>query len=222
MVSHSKRLTRRTTIAGLFLGTIYIVPHARGQSTSPYVRLYAPQGMSVEIPRNWVLLSTKTRMTLEAGAYAVLRLAQQDVVQSDLPIAANLFADDGKTTIALMNVKVYPTQDVTQQEALKLTDRELRDYDSYLRSELQAVAPHSGFQLLRWDGTRRLAVNGTVVLATQYLRSPVAGLNDPFLVSLARVHDASRSFTLTVSYVDRYAPLLARICQYITASLKRA
>lgn len=186
-------------------------------AANPFIRVRIAHGVSLDMPRNWVVLAGNTRITIDAWVAARIK----ENTRSDLTFAANLY-DNHQSVIALLNVRFYPEQTVTQAEIQAATNADINEMDIYMRDEMLKAARLSGFSMLRWNGLRRINVNGISVLAYGYRRSamPQAENRSPFNVTYYRVLNRHRSFTLTVSYREDQAALVAPICDAILASLR--
>lgn len=197
------------------IGSI-ILCAAQAQPQS-YVRVHLPRNVSIELPRNWVVISNNQRTTLDAAVVARQGNAGIADFRSELAFAANYYDDSGKTA-GIVNVRYYPEQTVTQADARNASAAEVRELDALLQQELQKGIALSGNRLLAWQGTSKNSINGLIVFLSTYRRSSP---NGTFQVRLVRVLDAGRSFTLTVSYREDHAYFLQPISDYVIRSLKR-
>lgn len=180
--------------------------------------LQLPHGVSVELPRNWIVLSSNSRMTVDTAAEAMSRAAGNYEV-SELPFAANLYDDTGKT-IALFNIRYYPEMDISQSEVISMNRADIDQIDVELREVMQQSAASYGFRIVSWEGTRLVRLNGIATLITGYRREvpdqPVSRVN------LVRVFNGSRSFTATVSYHEKKQSMLRPVVEYIIASVRQS
>src|SRR2546423_1498555 len=101
----------------VLVASILIFVTASVGANSNFVKILLPHNVSIEIPRNWRILSDNTRMTLDSFVEA-LDLGN---ISSDLGFAANLYDDAGKT-MALVNVRYYP-DNTTQQSDIETFDQ---------------------------------------------------------------------------------------------------
>jgi len=185
------------------------------KATDPWTLLRLSNGLSFELPRNWVVLSGSQRITLDAAAVA---MAPIDITTS-LPFAANLYDESGRT-IAIMNVRIYPEMDISQSEVSSLSVAEVAEFDSILKQEMIPGMAANGLTVTEWLGTKLLRVGEFATLVTEYKRVAVRG-DGIFVVRLFRVFDESRSFTLTVSYLQSGEVFLRPITDYISRSVER-
>lgn len=186
-----------------------------GQAT--YVRVRLPHNVSLDLPRNWTVLRDSQRITLDATNIAMLHGVVEVDLTSDLAFASNYFDELGKTAAAL-NIRYYPDSDITQAEVKALGEAELKQFDKLMRPELEKGVVASGSRIEQWQGTSRKDITGAVALVTSYRRGGPTGR---FQVTLVRVLDGSKSFTITTSYRTDQAQMLRPITQYIVQSISR-
>jgi hypothetical protein len=196
------------------------IPHVAVAQPQTYVAIRLPKNVSIELPRNWVVISNNQRITLDAAVIAREYLQQQKAVadfRSDLAFAANYYDDDGKTA-GIVNVRYYPDRSVTQSEIRSISADGIRQIDLALQGEVQRGIVTSGNRLLAWQGTSKQEINNSVALVSDYRRSSE---NGAFRVRLIRVLDAGQSFTLTISYREDQANFLQPISDRVIKSLRR-
>lgn len=181
-----------------------------------YVRLNLPKGVSVELPRNWVAVSGNTRQTLDAAVEAMTSTVDQP--QSELPFAANLY-DDGGKAIAIFNIRYYPAMDISQDDVRESTRADIDAFDEELHASMDQSMSGAGMRVLTWLGTRRIAAGSKTVLLSEYRRAGLKG-SSPFHVTLFRVLDTSKSFTITYSYDEALAILLKPIGDRVISSVQ--
>lgn len=157
------------------------------------------RGVSIEIPKEWSVLSGGRKKDLDTVVNSKLSASANSFQElSDLSFAANLF-DDNHKTIAILNVRYYPEEEIAQEDVLAATPEEIIEVDTMLRSGITESGKAAGFIVKTWLGTRKVDINGVLVLLTEYCKiSEIQG--DEFRVRLVRVLSGENSFTLTVSY----------------------
>jgi hypothetical protein len=141
-----------------------------------------------------------------------------------LSFAANLYDTNGAVA-AMMNVRRYPTETISQgdiaeitgtsdeiQELVSLVDRSARDA---LKEEL----PKQGIKLLGWLGTKLDRLDAKTVFVTTYRRLS-NHTQAVFVVRLVRIFDASRSFTLTLSHREDLGGDILNIMNGIQQSMR--
>jgi hypothetical protein len=182
------------------------------------VSVSLPRGVSLSLPRSWVVLSDSARIALDTWAGSQVDLSRT-TGSSDLSFAANLFAPDGQT-IALVNVRYYPQMTATQNDVTVLTDSDVLYFDSLLRAEIGPGLAKAGMPLIEWRGTHRRAINGLRTFVTEYRRR---AKDDATLwrARLVRVARGPRSFTVTLSYHENHEHLRS-VIDIITGSIRVA
>ncbi len=184
---------------------------ARAENVIETINL--PEGVSISMPRNWIILSDNQRITVQAFLEAATHSPERT---SEYPFAANFYNDRGRT-IALLNVRYYPKAEVSQENARNGTAEEIREIDEILKANTTKGIVAAGYSVVSWGGTRKVEINGITALISEYRRGDPDG---PFRVRLVRVFAGPRSFTLTVSYLESAAAVLEPITDRIVESLR--
>ena len=192
----------------LFAGTISI-------ADSNYKTISLPKGVSIDLPINWQVMSNNERITLDAYVETLF-----DPLDSEFPFAANYYNDNDEID-ALMNIRYYPREVVTQENVINMfTPDVLREMDDVLYKGIMLAMPKANLKMLSWNGTKKKLIKDTVALVTDYRR--YEGLSKSNArVRLVRVLNGNKSFTLTVSYADnkKSSSMLERITNRIIESL---
>ena len=180
-----------------------------------YVHFKLTNGISFDLPKNWRVIDTNTRTTLDASVVARYPVK----IHSSLPFAANLYNSNNQT-IGIMNIRVYPTMDVSQNEVINLNSSSLNEFNKQLRSSISNAVKLAGGQLIEWYGTEKVQIKQKVYLLTKYKRRSALDRNKYFKVSLLRLLDRNSSFTLTTSYDESNEFLLKPITNVIINSIE--
>jgi hypothetical protein len=184
--------------------------------TRNFVTVSLPRGVTVELPKNWIALTPNSRTTVDTAAEALSKRSDT-YINSELPFAANLYDDFGKT-IAIFNIRYYPDLDITQQDVLTASEDDILQIDQDLRDSMSQSASATGFTILTWGGTRKVQLNGNIVLVTEYRRSFP---NQPsFRVRLVRMLNGEKSFTITISYQEKLGVILAPVTDYCISTIR--
>lgn len=207
-------ISRSACIASLFGLALWLLA-LPSWSASNFVRVPLGKGASIEVPRNWIVLSANQRVTLDTFVEA----KGYRRTESTLNFAANLYDDQGKTA-ALVNVRFYPDNPLTQAEARQATPSDLREFDIEMKKAVEAPLKAMGVEMTRWFGSRMQVINGLYVLVHEHQHSGVRD-NGPTRVRGLRVWRSPRSFTVTLTYRERDATLLLPIVDYMTSSLRQ-
>mgnify|MGYP001345495821 CR=1 FL=1 len=182
---------------------------------SPFVSIKLQNGISFELPRNWKVIDLNTRTTLDASVAARSPID----INSALPFAANLY-NSRNQTISMVNVRIYPNIDVYQQDVKKLSRSEILEFDNSLEKNVTMGVELSGSTLTNWYGTEIMKIGDKVYLLSKYRRRSGINKNNFFRVSLLRLLDGKKSFTLTLSYEETEEYFLKPIIVYIIKSVK--
>lgn len=183
-----------------------------------FIPILLPNGVRIEVPRNWVVLSSNARITIDAAVQSRNEPFGVFDASSELNFAANYFDETGQTA-ALMNIRYYPDFDISQADVRDMRPSDIQELDDVLRQAVVSSSQINGFSILTWNGTAKRVINGNTVFVTEYKRSPTKGSSN-FVLRLVRVFNGSRSFTLTVSYNDDQGYLLRPICDRVISSLR--
>lgn len=211
MTSWTRQSFFNLLLSGLVLA--FVVSPAWGASN--FIRVPLGKGASIEIPKNWVVLSGNQRTTIDTFVEA----KGYRQTESTLSFAANLYDDRGKT-IALVNARFYPDNPITQAEARQVTSTDLKEIDAEMRKVAEAPLKAMGVRMLNWYGSKMQVINGLYVLVHEHQHSG-AGDAGVTRVRGLRVWRSPRSFTVTLSYRERDATMLLPIVDYMTKSLRQ-
>ena len=207
--------TPSLVVAVLLLGASMIA-----WATGNFATVTLPKGVSIELPKNWVVLSSNQRITLDTVVESGLDLSGVQQEASELPFAANYYDDHGKT-IGILNVRYYPQLDLSQAYARSATNQDVKELDATLKENMSKEMKAFGMSIAWWGGTSKTEINGITAFVTVYRRAALTGSGD-FRVRLVRVLAGDRSFTLTVSYLESASMILRPITDRIISSLRFA
>ena len=210
------------TVMFVTLATNITVAHA----TDNFATVSLPKGVSIELPKNWIVLSGNQRITLDSAVESGLDLSGIEQEVSELPFAANYYDDKGNT-LGILNVRYYPQLELTQTDAQVANAQDVKDLDAVLRENM--ILSMKAFNMIpsmkafnmkvnSWAGTEKTSINGITVFLTEYRRQALKGSGE-FRVRLVRVFAGDKSFTLTVSYHEATSFLLKPITDRIINSL---
>lgn len=208
-------LLRSLVIVVLLLGASMVA-----KATGNFATVTLPRGVTIDLPKNWVVLSNNQRITLDTFVESGLDLSGTAQVPSELPFAANYY-DDHRNTIAILNIRYYPQFDLSQSDARNATSLDVQELDSALKENMLKEMKAFGMSITSWIGTSKTEISGITAFVTEYRRASLKGAGD-FRVRLVRVFADDRSFTLTVSYLESASMVLRPITDRIIGSLKFA
>jgi hypothetical protein len=195
---------KRITLFLIMLITVVgSVSHSAYAGTN-FVVIRLPNGVSVEIPRNWQVTTNDERITLDTTVESQLDLSNLPRAASDLVFVAGYFDDVGDK--AKISVRYYPNMKVTQSTVRQASPEEIRElFDNAQKQIIYEAFKASGDTILHWGGTRKQVFAERIAIVTEYRRAPISGEQGSFNVRIIRILDGSRTFTLTVSYNESYA-----------------
>ena len=175
-------------ISRIWINIIILVSMLAGHgvtyATDDLVRFSFPEGVSLDLPKNWVVFSDSQRNSSEATAA--------------LAFAANYY-DDNNNALGVVNIKYYPQIWLTQADVRSFSAQDVIDFDALLKEIMIPSMRAANISLTSWIGTQKTNVNGITALVTEYKRKSFKGSGE-FRVRLIRVLAADKSFTLTISY----------------------
>lgn len=203
--------------SGLLIGFLALLLLNSAHATDNFVNIKLPKGVSIELPKNWVVISKDQRITLDTMVESGLDLEGIDQEKSNLPFAANYYKN-GKT-IGIINNRYYSNLDLTQNDARQATIQDIKELDTALKESMVKSMKVFGMTILSWEGTKKTTINGITAFVTEYHRKALKGTG-VFRVRLVRVFAGKKSFTLTVSYSENEAFFLKIITDRIISSLK--
>lgn len=215
---HQMTQIKRLCISAL-AAVLLLAAHGIASATDNFARVKLSKGVSIEIPKNWVVLSSNQRITLDSAVKSGLDLDLSGIKRegSELPFAANYYDDKGNT-LGIMNVRYYPQLDLTQADAQSANSQDVRELDAALKEGMIPSMKAFNMKVTSWAGTQKSIINGITVFITEYQRKSLNESGD-FRVRLIRVWAADKSFTVTVSYHEATSFLLKPITDRIINSI---
>lgn len=181
-----------------------------------FITIKLPKSVAIDLPRNWVLISNNQRITLDAWVESTFDLKNLPKIDSNLPFAANYYIDG--VTAGIINARYYPDMEITQSDAKSVTASDVIDLDQELKNNMIPSMNKIGMTVTSWEGTEKRTINGVTTFVTEYHRKSIKG-SGIFRVRLVRVLAGSKSFTLTVSYLESQQLFLRNITDRIISSL---
>jgi len=187
-----------------------------GNAATNFITMKLPEAVTVDLPKNWVLLSNNQRITLDTWVESTFDLKQLPSIDSDLPFAANYYVNG--ITAGIVNARYYQTMELTQRDAQFASANDVRELDQELKKNMIPSMTKVGITVTSWEGTQKQTINGITTFVTEYHRKSLNG-NGVFRVRLVRVLAGKSSFTLTVSYLESQKLFLENITDRIISSL---
>tara|TARA_Y100001954_G_scaffold95085_1_gene104010 strand:- start:62 stop:613 length:552 start_codon:yes stop_codon:yes gene_type:complete len=161
------------------------------------VKIELSNGISFDLGYSWDVLSNNTRIILEEYVDKVMAVPID--YNTSLPFAANLYNRDNEV-IGIMNVRIYPEQEVSQNEIKNISSFEVDFFDSELKKGIENSLSQANIKLVEWKGTDLSTVNDKLFLISNYRRTSAVNKETIFSVYLFRFLDNEKSFTMTLSH----------------------
>jgi hypothetical protein len=196
-------------IAAVFLFAAFNV-----YAESNFARVQVGNGVSIELPRNWSIISDNTRITVDAAVEA----QGAKVVRSNLPFAANLYNDSGRT-VAILNVRFYPDNNLTQKDCRVMTEAGLAELDKVSRPSFESSLKSASITNPIFEKTVIGNISGVCVLR-QSEAFDMPPDKSRFKQFRTRFWNAPNSFTVTMGYHTAAEPLVGPIVQRVIASIR--
>ncbi len=214
------RTIRRIGMDSLFRWILAITfsfsPEAVSASSN-FVRVNLPKGVTVELPKNWVVMSANERTTLGAWNEAHLEAKKITDIENDLGFAATYY-DEQRRTAATFAIRYYPTLVMTQSEVGAYSAEETKQFDAGLRQTFTKGFESTGGKVVAWLGTMKRNINGAVFLISE--NRQLLPNQARFRAQLVRLLDAGNSFTIMISYREDQEFFLRPICEKIINSVR--
>ncbi len=201
----------------LIIAMAIFVAHGVAFSANNFVKISLPNGLSIELPRNWVVFSGNQRITLESSVQSRLDLSGIEYEDSNLPFAANYYDDHGNTQ-GILNIRYYPHFEFTQQDVRSMNTQDVKDLDAAIKEGILNSGEALGITVTSWIGTHKALINGITAFITEYQRKSQMASGE-FRVRLVRVFSGNKSFTLIISYHESVSFLLRPIADRIINSI---
>lgn len=183
-----------------------------------FISISLPNGVSLEIPKVYSVLSNGKKLLIDTTVESQLDLANVEMLVSSLPFAANYFFE--KKTISLVNIRYYPTLEVSQSETADFTVDEVNEIDTYLRQNMEKSYKIQGSAIVTWHGTKLIYLNGLHVLRTDFVRASTQNGGSRH-VTLIRVLAEGDSFTITLNYDPTLEYFLKPIHEKIISTITK-
>ena len=179
----------------LFLLSCFLL--APAIEASSFVRLELPQGVSLELPVNWKVLSENSRITLSSWVESQIQSINRNDITNTMPFYAKYYDDSGRASAAI-NIRYYPTTPITEKEALSGGIKFTNDLDEAIRDDYKIGYELSGGKSLSWLGTKTRSINGRIYFISE--SRGISADGKPWYNYLVRRLNAHKSFTAIISY----------------------
>jgi hypothetical protein len=207
----NKLSLKETPVIGMAIKKPNNIPIKSGK----FIRTSIGHGASIEIPKNWIVLSDGQKITIDT----FVKSSGYRLTESSYTFAANLYDEHGKT-MALVHVRFYPDNPFTQKDARQFTSNDLNEIGVGLKKGLAIPKTTLGIKMTNWFGIEKKVISGLYVIVHEHQNS---GINEKNAMRVrgVRVLQSPHSFTLTLSYRERDAKKMLPIIDFMTNSLRQ-
>lgn len=208
-------MTKRPSRAGLVLLGCVLACTTAGAQDSPFVRKYLPQGISLEVPKHWAILSEVSRQNLEARTRAINDSAGQQPSNSRTLLAMNATpAPSG----AMIRVSVSTEMEYTTSELQAMTAADLRSVQRDASAKFKALERPGDIRILKVHEPKIEKTGLRAALLVPYERTSLAGPAN-WTVHQHYIPLSDRIVIFTLSYRQSDAPIWKPILDRVKKSL---
>lgn len=189
---------------------------AGAQASNNFTRLHLPEGLSLEIPKNWSVMSGNNIITLSSWVEANLENSALRDIENKVPFWAQYFLDSGESAASVIT-RFYPALTMTDDEAIRGGAAFIEDLDRNIKTDFAKGLVASGGRLVKWQGTRKQDIAGINYFVSE-MDFFAQGKDQHGL--LVRRIDAGDSFTVIVTYSKKLEFYLQPISEKIVRSIR--
>ena len=212
-LSSSLRLFARRIAAVALLALTCAQAHAED---SPFIRRELAEGISVEIPSHWVVLSEASRKNIEARTRAIIDSSGQSPTKAQTLLAVNATP---APTGAMIRVSVSSEVEYTVA-VLEATSREdLKSIANDASTKFKALERDGGIRLVRILDPKILKIGARTALLIPYERTSLAGPSN-WIVQQHYIPFETHTVIFTLSYRRSDAPLWEPILGRVRQSIR--
>lgn len=193
----------------LFLGNLCYA------QDSKFAKLSLPLGVTVEVPKNWWLLSGDYNSTIETASEAIMNLAGYPLPAGK---KVNLFRANSmpRTTYAAIAINASDSE-LSAAELTASSDAEIAKLTPILKEGMQRSLAVQNLKLLEYEPVRKVVIDGHPALSISYRRS---GLQGPVRAKQMRLFVAKKEISLNLSYRESEEATWKPIVGYIEKSFR--
>ena len=179
---------------------------------SKFARLKLPLGVSVEIPKNWWLLSGDLNTNIETMSEAAMNLSGIELPKGK---RVNLLRANSmpRTTYAAIAVNASDSE-VNPNDLKNASEKEISEFAPTAK-EMEDGLSTQNMKILDFYRVRRDFVGKHPALVIEYKRS---GPQGPVIVQMTRLFLGAKEVSLNLSYRESEGQLWKPIIQYIRKS----
>jgi hypothetical protein len=181
---------------------------------SNFAEVKLPLGISVEVPKNWWVISGDIDATIEAAGEAMIDLSGIDVggVQEVSLFKANSMP---RTTYASISVRCT-TAEFSQDEMRGITDAEIAEATPIIRESTEAVLKQGSQKMNEFFPIKMVEIDGNPGMELRFNRT---GNKGNVIVQQTRVVTKTKEVSFILSYRENEKTLWEPIIRYIYKSI---
>jgi hypothetical protein len=182
---------------------------------SNFAEVKLPLGISMEVPKNWWVISGDLDATIEASGEAMIDLSGIDVggVQEISFFKANSMP---RTTYASISVRCTNAE-FTQDEMRGITDEEIAEATPVIRDSTEAVLKQGSQKINEFYPIKMVEIDGNPGMELRYNRT---GNKGNVIVLQTRVVTETKEVSFILSYRENEKALWDPIIRYIYKSIR--
>jgi hypothetical protein len=187
---------------------------AGASPSSNFVRVPFGGGASIEVPKNWSVLSGNQRIMIDSYVEAKGYLRSG----STLSFAANLYDDRGRV-LAVVNTRLYPDNPATQEQTRSLTQKDIADIDKQIQPAMEASLTATGMRVARWQPSKLKDIGPLRAFVHEHRQTDAQ--NSVALIARGiRIWASPRSFTVTLTYRESESKWILPVIDRMTSSIR--
>lgn len=189
--------------------------HVHGDE-SPFVRKVLADGISVDIPSHWVVLSAASRSNVEARTRAIIDSSGQSSSKAQTLLAVNATP---APTGAMIRISVAPEVEYTEAQLDSTNLEDLKSIAKDAEIKFKALEREGGIRLVKVLDPRIEKVGSRTALLLPYERTSLVGPSN-WIVQQHYIPFDSRTVVFTLSYRRSDAPLWEPIIKRVKQSIR--
>ena len=139
------KIIKRNIFTVLLIALFLCVGKSNAESN--FVKVSLTKGVTIDIPRNWSVMSNNKRITLDTWKESVLESHKLTDVENSLPFAATYYDDRGEVA-GTFAIRFYPNIVVSQSEAIAADSVFTKELDAGVRDNFTKGYETSGGKLI--------------------------------------------------------------------------
>jgi hypothetical protein len=196
-----------------------LVSHSGENGLSPrdsrFALIKLPLGISIEVPKNWLVIDGELNTTIETGGEAIYRLTGMELPTSQ---KVNLFRANSSPPTTYASIAINVTNsDISPAELIEADEAEIREITPFMHKILDQGLATQNYHIIQFDTIVREIVDGHPALAISYIRS---GQNGPVAVQMTRIFAGNKEISLNLSYRLSEIQLWKPIVDYMKATFQ--